>query len=57
MKIRHDLPEISIVKVSRDDKGSIRVFVNIAAEHIVKSRQSPASICLWWNVYDSSNNQ
>ncbi len=38
---RHDLPEIGFVKVPHDDKGSVRVFVNVAAEHIVK----PVSAC------------
>ncbi len=57
MKVRHDLPEVGFVKVPRDDKGSIRVFVNVATEHIVKLGQSQASVCLWWNVNSSNNDQ
>ncbi len=53
IKFRHDLPEVGFVKVPRDDKGSVRVFVNVAAEHIVKLRQSQASVCLWWNLNSS----
>ncbi len=55
MKVRHDLPEVGFVKVPRDDRGSIRVFVDVSTELIVEFGQSQASICLWWNV-DSSNN-
>ncbi len=33
VKVRHDLPEV--VKIPRDDKGSVRMFVNVAAEHVV----------------------
>ncbi len=47
MTVRHDLPEVGFVKVPRDDRGSVRVFVNVAAEHIVKLRQSQASVCMW----------
>ncbi len=54
MKFRHDLLEVGFVKVPGDDGGSVRMFVNISAEHIVEFGQSQASICLWWNV-DSSN--
>ncbi len=54
VKVRHDLPEVGFVKIPRDDKGSVRMFVNVAAEHIVKFRQSQAGVCLWWNV-DGSN--
>ncbi len=57
MKVRHDLPEIGFVKVPCDDRGSIRVFVNISAEHIVEFGQSQASVCLWWNVNSSSNDR
>ncbi len=35
MKVWHDLPEVGFVKVPRDDKDSVRMFVNVAAEHIV----------------------
>ncbi len=45
MKVRHDLPDSGFVKVPRDDRGSIRVFVNISTEHIMKFGQSQAS-CL-----------
>ncbi len=55
MKVRHDLPEVGFVKVPCDDKGSVGVFVNVAAEHIVKLRQSQASVCLWWNVNSCNN--
>ncbi len=47
VQVRHDLPEVGFVKVPRDDKGSVRVFVNVAAEHIVEFGQSQASVCLW----------
>ncbi len=57
MKVRHDLPEVGFVKVPRDDKGSVRVFVNVAAEHIVEFGQSQASVCLRWNVTSSNNDQ
>ncbi len=57
MKVRHDLPEVGFVKVPRDDKGSVRMFANVAAEHIVKLRQSQASVCLWWNVNSSYNDR
>ncbi len=40
MKVRHDLLEVGFVKVPRDDKGSIGVFVNVAIEHIMKLGQS-----------------
>ncbi len=55
IKVWHDLPEVGFVKVPRDDRGSVRVFVNVAAEHIVEFVQSQASVCLWWNVNSSNN--
>ncbi len=57
VKVRHDLPEVGFVKVPCDDKGSIRVFVNISAEHIVEFGQSQASVCLWWNVNNRDNDR
>ncbi len=54
IKVRHDLLEVGFVKVPGDDEGSVRMFVDISAEHIVEIGQSQASVCLWWNV-DSSN--
>ncbi len=54
VKVRHDLPEVGFVKVPRDDRGSVRVFIDVAAELIVEFGQSQASICLLWNV-DGSN--
>ncbi len=57
MKFRHELPEVGFVKFPCDDKSSIRMFVNVAAELIVKFRQSQASVCLWWNVNSSKNDQ
>ncbi len=57
MKVRHDLPEVGFVIVPRDDEGSVRVFVNVAVEHIVKLGQSQASVCLWWNVNSSNNDR
>ncbi len=57
MKVRHDLLEVGFVKVPRDDKGSIGVFVNVAIEHIMKLGQSQASVCLWWNVNSSNNDR
>ncbi len=44
MKVRHDLPEVGFVKVPRDDRGSIRVFVDVSTELIVEFGQSQASI-------------
>ncbi len=55
IKVRYDLPEVGFVKVPHDDRGSVRVFVNVAAEHIVEFGQSQASVCLWWNVNSSDN--
>ncbi len=57
VKVRHDLPEAGFVKVPRDDRGSVRVFVNVSAGHIVEFEQSQASVCLWWNVNSSSNDR
>ncbi len=57
IKVWHDLPEVGFVKVPWDDKGSVRVFVNVAADHIVKLRQSQASVCLWWNVNSSNHDR
>ncbi len=57
MKVRHDLPEVGFVKVPRNDRGSVRVFVNVSAEHIVEFGQSQASACLWWNVNSSDNDR
>ncbi len=55
VKVRHDLLEVGFVKVPRDDRGSVRVFVDVAAELIVEFGQSQASVCLWWNVNDSND--
>ncbi len=55
MKVRHDLPEAGFVKVPRDYRGSVRVFVNVSAEHIVEFGQSQARVCLWSNVNNSNN--
>ncbi len=57
MKVRHDLPEAGFVKDPRDDRDSIRVFVNASAEHIVEFGQSQASVFLWWNVNGSDNDR
>ncbi len=57
VKVRHDLPDSGFVKVPRDDRGSIRVFVNISTEHIMKFGQSQASVCLWWNVNSSNDDR
>ncbi len=46
VKVWHDLPEAGFVKVPCDDRGSVRVFVNISAEHIVEFDKSQASVCL-----------
>ncbi len=32
MEVRHDLPEVGFVKVPCDDRGSVRVFVDVAAD-------------------------
>ncbi len=57
MKVRHDLPEVGFVKVPRNDRGSVRVFVDVSAKHIVEFGQSLASVCLWWNVNSSDNDR
>ncbi len=57
MKVRHDLPEAGFVKVPRDDRGGVRVFVNVSAELIGEFGQSQASVCLWWNVNSSDNDR
>ncbi len=54
VKVRHDLHEVGFVKVPRDDRGSVRVFIDVAAELIVEFGQSQASVCLWWNVNGSN---
>ncbi len=35
MEVQHDLPEVGFVKVPCDDRGSVRVFVDVAADLIV----------------------
>ncbi len=55
VKVRHDLPEVGFVKIPRGDKGSVRMFVNVAADHVMKFRQSQASVCLRWNVSSSND--
>ncbi len=55
VKVRHDLLEVGFVKVPRDDRGSVRVFVDVAAKLIVEFGQSQASVCLWWNVNGSND--
>ncbi len=57
VKVRHDLPEVGFVKIPRDDKSSVRMLVNVAADHIVKFRQSQARVCLWWDVNGSSDDR
>ncbi len=57
IKVWHDLLDVGFVKVPHDDKGSVRMFVNVASEHIVKLRQSQAGVCLWWNVNGSNNDR
>ncbi len=57
VKVRHDLPETGFVKVTRNDRGSVRVFVNVSTEHIVEFGQSQASVCLWWNVNSSNSDR
>ncbi len=48
---------LALLKSPRDDRGSVRVFVNVSAGHIVEFGQSQASICLWWNVNSSDNDR
>ncbi len=55
IKVRHDL--VGFVKVPCDERGSVKMFVNVAAEHIVMLRQSQASVCLWWNLNSNSNDR
>ncbi len=57
IKVRHGLPEVGFVKVPCNDRGSVRVFVNVAAEHIVEFGQSQASVCLCWNVNSRGNDR
>ena len=57
IKVRHNLPEVGFVKVPSDDNRSVRMFVDVAAECIVKLRQSQAGVCLWWNVNSSNNDR
>ncbi len=57
MEGRHDLPEVGFVKVPCDDRGSVRVLVDVAAELIVEFGQSQARVCLWWNVNGSSDDR
>ncbi len=57
MEGRHDLPEVGFVKVPRDDRGSVRVFVNEATELLVEIGQSQAHVCLRWNVNGSSDDR
>ncbi len=57
MKVRDDLLEDGFVKVPRDDTCSVRMFDNISAEHIVEFGQSHASICLWWYINGSNDDQ
>ncbi len=57
LKVLHDLPEVGFVKVPRDDRGSVRVIVGVAAELIVEFGQSQASVCLWWNVNSSNDDR
>ncbi len=40
MKVRHDHLEVGFVIVPRDDEGSVRMFVDISAEHIVEFGQT-----------------
>ncbi len=54
VEVWHDFSEVGFVEVSRDDGGSVRVFVDVAAELVVEFGQSQASICLRWNI-DGSN--
>ncbi len=57
MEGRHDLPEVGFVKVPCDDRGSVRVFVDVAAELFVEFGQSQARVCLRWNVNGSSDDR
>ncbi len=57
MEGRHDLPEVGFVKVPCDDRGSVRVFVDVAAELLVEFGQSQARVCLRWNVNGSGDDR
>ncbi len=57
MEGRHDLPEVGFVKVPCDDRGSVRVFVDVAADLLVEFGQSQAGVCLRWNVNGSSDDR
>ncbi len=57
MEVRHDLPEVGFVKVPCDDRGSVRVFVDVAADLVVEFGQSQTRVCLLWNVNGSSDDR
>ncbi len=57
VEVWHDFSEVGFVEVSRDDGGSVRVFIDVAAELVVEFGQSQASICLWWNVNGSNDDR
>ncbi len=57
MKVRDDLLEVGFVKVPGDDEGSVRMFIDVAAEHIVEFGQSQAGICLWWYINGSNEDR
>ncbi len=46
---------LALLKVPCDDRRSVRVFIDVAAELIVEFGQSQASVCLWWNVNGSND--
>ncbi len=55
VEVWHDFSEVGFVEVPRDDGGSVRVFIDVAAELVVEFGQSQASFCLWWNVNGSKD--
>ncbi len=57
VKVRHDLPEVGFVKSPAMIKAASGCWVNVAADHIVKFRQSQARVCLWWDVNGSSDDR
>ncbi len=57
VEVWHDFSEVGFVEVPGDDTCSVRVFVDVAAEHVVEFGQSQASICLRWDVNGSNDDR
>ncbi len=55
VKVWHDHLEVGFVKVPRNDRDSVRVFIDVVAQLIVEFGQSQASVYLWWDVNSSND--